>query len=429
MGMLRLVIIAVLWNQVWRIQDLYPTLGTIRFPLIMTAASLLLFIASKSALQTVRRRAWHPVMKVSGVLLLLMCLSIPTSLYPGLSFNFLLTDHLQTLLLLVLVVASVRTLKDLERFAIAQLIGGAVFAFYALRIDIGDQGRLGDLPYYDANDLAMMLVGTLPLALYFVRRGMPPLVRAFAVLVSGLYLMTLLKTGSRGGFLGLIAVGLFVLLTFKALSTRVRIGSVVAGFLVLNIFGSDFFWKQMGTLLHPQDDYNWSGNEQGRMEVWKRGMGYMWARPISGVGVRAFGVAEGTISPLASRQNLGIGVRWEAAHNSFVQIGAELGVPGLLAFIWLLVAAFLSLRPAARRRTDSDPEQRKCAAMAQALRACLIGYAVSGFFLSQAYAAFLYATLGLIVALVYISRRGPGRVPRRRRARLSTPQLRPLASA
>jgi O-antigen ligase len=278
----------------------------------------------------------------------------------------------------------------------------------------------------------MMLVGTLPLALYFVRRGRPVLTRLLALGVSGLYLLVLLKTGSRGGFLGLIAIGLYVLLTFRALPARVRVVSVVAGFLVLNIFGSDFFWRQMGTLLHPQDDYNWVGkDETGRMEVWKRGIGYMWARPISGVGARAFGVAEGTISPLASRQDLGIGVRWTAAHNSFVQIAAELGVPGILAFIWLLVAAFRALGPPSRQRRGDDPDQRSRAAMAQALRASLIGYAVSGFFLSQAYASFLYATLGLIVALACISPRRSvqvARLARHARASLTTPKFRGAAA-
>jgi len=48
--------------------------------------------------------------------------------------------------------------------------------------------------------------------------------------------------------------------------------------------------------------------------------------------------------------------------------------------------------------------------LADALIACQLEYAVAGFFLSQAYAAYLYATLGIIVgfskAMVPAPRRG-----------------------
>ena len=51
--------------------------------------------------------------------------------------------------------------------------------------------------------------------------------------------------------------------------------------------------------------------------------------------------------------------------------------------------------------------------MAQALRVCIVGYAVTAFFLSQAYAAYLYSMLGLIAGFAAIARLGDGeRVPR-----------------
>jgi len=61
-------------------------------------------------------------------------------------------------------------------------------------------------------------------------------------------------------------------------------------------------------------------------------MGYMVARPFLGVGANAFPQAEGRFSAYGrERQAAGRGVRWAAAHNSFVQVGAEPGVSGLLA--------------------------------------------------------------------------------------------------
>jgi O-antigen ligase len=108
-------------------------------------------------------------------------------------------------------------------------------------------------------------------------------------------------------------------------------------------------------------------------------------------------VAEGTISPLAVQQDYGIGLKWSAAHNSFVQIGAELGVTGLVLFLASLYLCFrttarIGRGPPGRRKGRRTNE----AALAQALSGTMIAYCVSGFFLSQAYSAFTYSMYGLI---------------------------------
>jgi O-antigen ligase len=158
------------------------------------------------------------------------------------------------------------------------------------------------------------------------------------------------------------------------------------------------YWTSMNTILHPTSDYNWVGNaEGGRMDVWRRGIGYMVHHPVTGVGLGAFPVAEGTLSPLASQQAWGVGVKWSAAHNSFVQAGAELGVFGLVAFVGLLASAFLlARRTAALGLAAGDGT---VAALGDALSASFVGYAVAGFFLSQAYAAYLFAMVGILLGL------------------------------
>ena len=136
----------------------------------------------------------------------------------------------------------------------------------------------------------------------------------------------------------------------------------------------------------------------------------MFRYPLTGVGVAAFPVAEGTISPIAYLQKEGIGVRWGAAHNSFVQIGAELGVPGLLAFVMLLFSVFRSLwrigrPPPWARRAAQDEE-----VMAQALTASMVGFLVSGFFVSQAYSAFMYSMYAIVAGfsvVAYVNRKRP----------------------
>ena len=406
--------IAVVFCYVWRIQDLFPALIPLKFVPLSTLAALGLFVVSPPALAALKR-VKQPIMKWALVMFVIIVLSVPESIWPGNSFDFIIQDHIKTILMMLVVLGSIRSYIDVERYAAAQLLGGVVWAFFVLfKFQLGSDGRLSNLEYYDANDLGMLMVGTVPLVLYFSRRSSPIALRVLSLVAGGLYAMAIVKTGSRGAFLGIIAVGVVSLLTFKAMPVKSRVSVVVAGVLAFSLIATDQYWTMMRTLLNPQDDYNWTGkSESGRMEIWKRGIGYMVDRPFTGVGAQSFPTAEGTLSPLAVRQNLGRGVRWAAAHNAFVQIGAELGVPGLLVFLTMLAAAFRTTNALARRRPDDDPGRRSEVAMWQSLRICMVGYVVTAFFLSQGYAAYLYAMLALIAGFAAVARVPEGvRVPR-----------------
>jgi O-antigen ligase len=79
-------------------------------------------------------------------------------------------------------------------------------------------------------------------------------------------------------------------------------------------------------------------------------------------------------------------VRWNAPHNSYVQIGAELGFPGFVLYLAAIASAFAALR-----RSGGD--------LAPALTASLLGFAVGSFFLSLAYSDMLYTLVALAVGL------------------------------
>src|SRR4029077_16062919 len=123
-----------------------------------------------------------------------------------------------------------------------------------------------------------------------------------------------------------IAVALFIVARYSAipLGRRVLVTAVVAAIVVGT--ASSQYWEQMGTIV-SDTDYNRT-EESGRMQIWARGLGYMLENPLFGVGPNNFQTAEGTLSPYAERQQFGVGVRWNAAHNSYIQVGAELGVVG-----------------------------------------------------------------------------------------------------
>ena len=387
---------------VGRIHELFPILGYLKPALVATALGLGLYALQQRGPRNVGRLRSAATSCLLG-LLLWGALSVPGALNQGLAFQSW-ANYVQTGLLALLLAGSVRTVRDIEQLTLVYFVVTVIYTAVVLsRFQLGaDNWRLSRLYYYDANDFATLIVTAMPFGLYFALSRRRISLRLWALAGLGLLAIGLIRSGSRGGFLAFLAVVAFVLLRVTTIPARTRLAGMVL--IVAITFGaaSDQYWTQMQTIISPKRDYNLTSDE-GRIKIWQRGIGYMTANPVFGVGIRNFQVAEGTISAQARRAERGLGVRWGAAHNTFVQIGAELGMPGLLLLVTLLVQVFLALGRAARRFRAGDygPEASR---LAQTLMASLVGFVVGGFFLSLAYADLLYTLLAFGIGMDKIAR-------------------------
>jgi O-antigen ligase len=293
------------------------------------------------------------------------------------------------------IAGAVRGPRDLERLFWIYFLSATLYAAVTITRFGGGEGgwRLGELYYYDANDFATFAITAMPFGLHGLLTGRTALARGFAA--AGLLFLTLafLRTGSRGGFVALIVMGGYLLVRYTAVRVQWRLAA--AGAVVVIALGAATaeYWDRMGTIL-SDTDYNRT-DESGRLQIWQRGIGYMASYPVFGVGPGNFGFAEGTISELAQRQQYGVGVRWNAPHNSFVQVAAELGVVGLVLFVAMFVTAFKALRVVGWRRRTSRGEP---ALISRTLAASLLGFAAGAFFLTLAYAEMLYTLLAFVAA-------------------------------
>ena len=264
-------------------------------------------------------------------------------------------------------------------------------------IPIGAEGRLGNLIFYDANDFALVVACSIPFAVYFARPGVGVAKRMFSLFAILLFVCMIIKSGSRGGFLGLIGVAVFTLIAFRAIPLRIRFGALVGGVMFFLAFASPTYWTMMRTLLHPANDPNMT-DPTGRKAIWKRGIGYMVAHPVLGVGAANFPEAEGTISEISRvYASQGAGLKWSTAHNSFVLVGAELGVSGMTVFVLMFARSLAQLRRIRQSREFPGTTATEVA-FAQALMASLLAFCISGFFVSAAYFPYLYVTIGLVAA-------------------------------
>jgi len=395
---LLLVCVAVyIATAVGRLHDLFPVLGYLKPALVSTALGVGVYaLQQRGQRNPVRLRS--PVTTCVLGLLLWSALSVPGALNQGIAFQSW-TNLVQTMIMALLVAGSVRSPRDVERLCLVYFVVTVVYTAVILsRFQLGaDNWRLGRLYYYDANDFATLIVTAMPLGLYFVLGRGRLAIRFLALAGLGVLAIGLIRSGSRGGFLAFLAIVAFVLLRVTTIPARTRTAGLIL--IVAVTFGtaSDQYWTQMQTIISPKHDYNLTA-EEGRIKIWERGLGYMKDNPVFGVGLRNFQVAEGTISARARLAERGIGVRWGAAHNTYVQAGAELGVPGLLFLLGMFWHVFRLLGRAARRFRAPD-QPAGASRLAQTLMASIVGFVVGAFFLSLAYADMLYVLAGLSLGL------------------------------
>ena len=219
------------------------------------------------------------------------------------------------------------------------------------------QFRLFDLPIYDrlqtlpidlgetvhANVLAGTLVTILPLILALtIRRWEKPdsrdrqpqremVNRILYGLLTLLVFGVVVLTQSRGAYLALsIALTLVLVLRWPRLLVAILLLGIVAIF-VVNQMGPDFIQSNFGA-----DDT--LGGWPGRIEIWKRSLDAIHSFVFTGVGMGNFS----HVLPLLYRMEVSV-ENYPHAHNLFLQVGIELGLPGLIAYLALLINLFVML--------------------------------------------------------------------------------------
>lgn len=347
-------------------------------------------------------------------LLVLACLSGVFGLSPGGSLRYILDVYGRNLLVFFLTVAAIRSVRDLALLQwsfVAAVAAVVVLAQTVLELNVTREGlgRLdGGHGIYDANDLGMILLMALPITLqfFFNSRRLGKLVAAGTLI--GIP-VTIALTGSRGALVGLVVVGLALLVKLDRVSVPKRVVVLAVTLAGLIVGAPDGYWKQMSTLLNPTEDYNYSV-EYGRKGIALRGLGYMMRYPVFGVGVANFPRAEGTISPIAqARLAAGLSVEWIAPHNTYVQVGAEMGTPALLLWLWLIYAGTIGLLKLRRRLPErwdyESPERRFLRESCLFLPLSFLAFAVTSLFLSHAYTGVFYIIVAYLAGVHVLARR------------------------
>jgi len=323
-----------------RIHMHFPMLATLRPGLVLVALAMFFAISSPKKLAGSGILKTWPA-RVTIAFLVLACMSAPFGISLGGAASFILSDYSKTILFGILLMLSIRSARDLYTLAWAYVISTGILVWMSLFLfHLSTKGskaaRLGQLYAWDGNDVGVLILVGLALTLLTFQTSRTWGRWLSAVILVGIG-VTVARTGSRGAFLGFIAMGLALLFMLKSVSVAKRIGIVAVASLAVVLSAPRGYWDQMATLMAPTEDYNWSA-ANGRKQVALRGLQYMVSHPFFGLGINNFPRAE-CLDPESEkvRQHVaGTGLGCTASHNSYVQAGAELGIPGLI--LWLSVS-------------------------------------------------------------------------------------------
>jgi hypothetical protein len=315
----------------------------------------------------------------------------------GHAANFILNEYWKTLAYCWLLMSSMRDTIHVRRTLWAVTFAGFVLAYLSLYV-VGISKTQGT-GSYDANDIGLIMVTTIPLALLCLqtsgRWG-----KLVAVIGLVLTVMTVVKSASRGAFVGAATVGLVMLVFLPGVSVFKRIGIVGAIVATMAMVAPEGYWDTMReTVTNPQSDYNWDAYS-GRRNIAKRGIGYMMQYPVFGVGIGNFSFAEGQLSERAKTGETII--RWAAPHNSFVQAGAETGMAGLGVWVFLLLASAGGLWRLRKRMPSWDtgsPDQRFLFLATLYVPTAFVGFAITATFVSFAWSDQYYILPAIVVGV------------------------------
>jgi O-antigen ligase len=244
----------------------------------------------------------------------------------------------------------------------------------------------------DPNYFAVSALLTLPIAFYLMLGARVPWERLFC---AGCLLVTLLGItlgASRGGFLGLVVA--FLLTVWHSQARLRNLALVSALILPLSLLSPI---SPLQRLLHPTSIE--TDAAETRTTVWRAGLHMMAAHPFIGVGL-------GSFKPMVPQYSRDDNPPDLIAHNAYVEIAAEMGLPALFAFLGILFFSYRTLNDARVHALRARLPFVWQAALG--LQAGLVGAAVAIFFVSAQYQKLLWVVIFLSMCLPELVRSSAG---------------------
>ena len=238
----------------------------------------------------------------------------------------------------------------------------------------------------DNNAISVALVMTIPLMLYLRSISSSKWIKWGLLASSALSAMAILGSQSRGAFLAVSVMLIFLWLKSK----RKLIPAVVASIMIPVALG--FMPESWTSRMKTIETYQEDDSAMGRLNSWYTAVNIANDRPLIGGGFEPY-----TLEVFAKYAPNPLDVH--SAHSIYFQMLGEHGYIGLALF---LAIGFVAWTTANRiiKRSRVSPDNAWAGSLAQAIKVSLIGYAVGGAFVNIGYWEIQYYE---IVALMVVN--------------------------
>jgi O-antigen ligase len=249
-------------------------------------------------------------------------------------------------------------------------------------------------PSSDPNYEALSLVVTLPLALWLARYEVRGLWKWTGRICAPILAFAVFLSQSRGG---LLALTVMAVLAWLNSAKKARLfGYFFAAVLFLFAIAPDQMLARLQQIqVSGEAETGAEMSTRARVELAKAGVAMMEDHPLFGVGLDQFKANEFHYNPVLTD----LEPDPKIAHDTYVQLGAEGGIPTLLLYVGIMLLTLLTCRRS--QKWPGVPED--ISALALSFQIGIIGIMVAEFFLTAQYIKEVWVLVSLAPNLYAIS--------------------------
>ena len=336
------------------------------------------------------------------VLLLMLGMSATISWYTALAPSDEGNDLYQKLIkeiVLVFIITAVMTTRHRIHLVVLTIV--LSLGFLAVKeglisiLTAGGHKILGSGSIGDNNSLATALLMIIPLMFYLARYSAVRAVRIGLLGAAGLGVVTVIMTFSRGGFVGLMLLGGFIVKNSR--NKLASLAAIAVACVLIYVLAPDAWFERLSTIKDADND----GSFMGRVVAWKMSLLIALDHPLFGGGPHAVQHLSvwNTYKPLLPSVDFvttpPADVFPHAAHSIYFEILGDLGFVGLFLFLSVIGMSLWNCHWIMRESRDR-PELTWARDLARLSQVSLVIYLVTGAALSMGYFELVYVFVAVL---------------------------------
>ena len=250
--------------------------------------------------------------------------------------------------------------------------------------------------FQNSGEFGIELCIFLPLSIYFIialRQYWGKMKLIFFLLFPFTAIASVIATSSRGALIGAVAALIWMIIKSKRKTV-----AFVSVAIVLAI-AYTFIPPQSYERLQASGD---DGTSVARLTRWKAGIDMLNEHPVFGVGYENWSTYYKNFYYIPDQASL-------LSHNIFIQAGAELGYTGLIIYFMMILYTFVNNHRTRKLALASG--NNFILYTAHGLDAALVGFLVSGFFVTVLYYPYFWVNTALVVALNNVANKQFEQIP------------------